>query len=194
MLFVILKGGIDLSVGSTVGLSGVVAGTLLQGWQLNLFDVVALPARSGSSWLVSLAVGLLVGFVNGFLITRFNVAPFIATLGMLYIARGAALLIIERHDLPTARRQEDWATPGFLLIGGGRILGIPTAIWIMVVFAIVAAFVLTQDAVRPVGLRRGRQRAGRGALGRAGAQRQAARLHDQRLLRGDDGTHHHAPS
>src|SRR3954453_3065078 len=75
MLFVILKGGIDLSVGSTVGLSGVVAGTLLQGWQLNLFDIVVYP----QVWVVvlaSLGVGLLVGFVNGVLITRFNVAPF----------------------------------------------------------------------------------------------------------------------
>jgi len=99
MLFVILKGGIDLSVGSTVGLSGVVAGTLLQGWQLDLFDIVLYP----QVWVVvaaSLGVGLLVGFVNGFLITRFNVAPFIATLGMLYIARGIALLISSGTTYP----------------------------------------------------------------------------------------------
>jgi len=141
MLFVILKGGIDLSVGSTVGLSGVVAGTLLQGWQLDLFDIVLYP----QVWVVvaaSLGVGLLVGFVNGTLITRFNVAPFIATLGMLYIARGVALLISSGTTYPRLAGAEELGNQGFLLIGGGRILGIPTAIWIMVVFAIVATFVL----------------------------------------------------
>ena len=105
MLFVILKGGIDLSVGSTVGLSGVVAGTLLQGWQLEPVRHRRLSAGLGRRGRSPSGSGLLVGFVNGVLITRFNVAPFIATLGMLYIARGAALLDIERHDLPAARRQ-----------------------------------------------------------------------------------------
>lgn len=141
MLFVILKGGIDLSVGSTVGLSGVVAGTLLQGWKLELFDIVLFP----QVWVVvlaSLAVGTLVGFVNGVLVTRFNVAPFIATLGMLYVARGAALLISNGTTYPKLAGDPELGNTGFLLIGGGRILGIPTAIWIMVVFAIVAVFVL----------------------------------------------------
>ncbi|WP_207454781.1 ABC transporter permease [Herbiconiux sp. SYSU D00978] len=141
MLFVILKGGIDLSVGSTVGLSGVVAGTLLQGWQLTLFDVVVYPPV----WVVvaaSLAVGTLVGFINGVLVTRFNVAPFIATLGMLYVARGAALLISNGTTYPRLAGSEELGNQGFLLIGGGRILGIPTAIWIMVVFALAAFFIL----------------------------------------------------
>ncbi len=141
MLFVILKGGIDLSVGSTVGLSGVVAGTLLQGWKLELFDIVLFP----QVWVVvlaSLAVGTLVGFVNGVLVTRFNVAPFIATLGMLYVARGAALLISNGTTYPRLGGDPELGNTGFLLIGGGRILGIPTAIWIMIVFAIVAVFVL----------------------------------------------------
>lgn len=143
MLFVILKGGIDLSVGSTVGLSGVVAGTLLQGWQLTLFDIVVYP----QVWVVvlaSLAVGTLVGFVNGVLVTRFNVAPFIATLGMLYVARGVALLISNGTTYPRLAGTPELGNQGFLLIGGGRIFGIPTAIWIMVVFAIIAAFILNK--------------------------------------------------
>jgi erythritol transport system permease protein len=141
MLFVILKGGIDLSVGSIVGLSGVVAGTLLQGWQLELFDIVLYP----QVWVVvlaALAVGTFVGLINGILVTRFNVAPFIATLGMLYVARGAALLISGGTTYPRLAGKEELGNQGFLLIGGGRILGIPTAIWIMVVFALVAVFVL----------------------------------------------------
>lgn len=143
MLFVILKGGIDLSVGSTVGLSGVVAGVLLQGWQLDLFGVVVYPPV----WVVvlcSLAVGTLVGYINGILVTKFNVAPFIATLGMLYVARGAALLISNGSTYPRLGGDEALGNTGFSLIGGGRLLGIPTAIWIMVVFALVAAFVLTR--------------------------------------------------
>lgn len=141
MLFVILKGGIDLSVGSTVGLSGVIAGVLLQGWQLDAFGVVVYPPV----WVVvlcSLAVGTLVGYINGVLVTKFNVAPFIATLGMLYVARGAALLISNGSTYPRLGGEESLGNTGFGLIGGGRILGIPTAIWIMVVFALVAAFVL----------------------------------------------------
>ena len=112
-----------------------------RGWQLNLFDIVLYP----QVWVVviaSLGVGTLVGFVNGVLVTRFNVAPFIATLGMLYIARGAALLISSGTTYPELGGSEELGNQGFLLIGGGRILGIADAIWIMVVFAIVAAFVL----------------------------------------------------
>ncbi len=141
MLFVILKGGIDLSVGSTVGLSGVVAGVLLQGWQLDLFGVVIYPPV----WVVvlcSLAVGTLVGYVNGLLVTKFAVAPFIATLGMLYVARGAALLISNGSTYPRLNGEESLGNTGFGIIGGGRVFGVPTAIWVMVVFALVAAFVL----------------------------------------------------
>ena len=141
MLFVILKGGIDLSIGSTVGLSGVVAGVLLQGLRIDSLDVVLYPAV----WVVvlcSLTVGALVGVINGILVTRFNVAPFIATLGMLYVARGAALLISNGATYPKLAGSPDLGNTGFGLIGGGRILGIPMAIWIMIVFALIAFFVL----------------------------------------------------
>jgi erythritol transport system permease protein len=141
MLFVILKGGIDLSIGSTVGLSGVVAGVLLQGFQLDSLDVVLYP----QVWVVvlcSLTIGTLVGFINGVLVTRFNVAPFIATLGMLYVARGAALLISNGSTYPKLGGDPELGNTGFNVIGGGRILGVPTAIWIMVVFALIAVFVL----------------------------------------------------
>jgi erythritol transport system permease protein len=141
MLFVILKGGIDLSIGSTVGLSGVVAGVLLQGLRIDALNIVAYPAV----WVVvlcSLAVGTLVGFINGLLVTRFNVAPFIATLGMLYVARGAALLISNGSTYPRLEGSEALGNTGFGLIGGGRILEIPMAIWIMIVFAAVSLVVL----------------------------------------------------
>jgi erythritol transport system permease protein len=141
MLFVILKGGIDLSVGSTVGLSGIIAGVLLEGLQIDSLDVVLYPAV----WVVvlaSLAVGTLVGFVNGILVTRFNVAPFIATLGMLYVARGTALLISNGATYPRLGGDPELGNTGFGFLGGGRLLGVPNGIWIMIVFAAVALFVL----------------------------------------------------
>ena len=98
MLMVILTGGIDLSVGSIVGLAGIVAGVLLEGLHLGFANtIVYLPV-----WgvvIVALLVGTGVGAVNGTLVTRFNVAPFIATLGHAVhgARRGAADL--QRRDL-----------------------------------------------------------------------------------------------
>ena len=140
MLFVILKGGIDLSIGSTVGLSGVVAGVLLQGFKIQSLDAVLYP----QVWVVvlcSIAVGAAVGFVNGVLVTRFNVAPFIATLGMLYVARGAALLISNGSTYPKLGGSPELGNTGFNLLGGS-FLGVPVAIWVMVLFAVAATLIL----------------------------------------------------
>jgi erythritol transport system permease protein len=143
MLLVILTGGIDLSVGSIVGLSGIVAGVMLKGMELSLFDVTAYPAV----WVVivvALIVGGAVGSLNGLLITRFGVAPFIATLGTLYMARGAALLISNGSTFPNLRGNPELGNTGFAFLGTGRPLGIPTAIWIMIAFAAVIWFVVTK--------------------------------------------------
>lgn len=143
MLLVILTGGIDLSVGSTVGLTGIVAGVMLRGMEVSLFDVTAYP-----SVLVVILVGLLigagVGWINGLLITRLGVAPFIATLGMLYMARGAALLISNGSTFPNLRGSEELGNTGFTFLGTGRPLGLPTAIWIMILFALVIGFMVNR--------------------------------------------------
>src|SRR5699024_9181601 len=88
MTYVIITGGIDLSVGSVVGLAGMIAGGLInEGLVLDrlgytvYFNVPAIV-------LITILCGALIGLVNGLIITKFNVAPFIATLGMMYIARG----------------------------------------------------------------------------------------------------------
>ncbi|MEV0348608.1 ABC transporter permease [Nonomuraea sp. NPDC050680] len=141
MLLVILKGGIDLSVGSIVGLSGVIAGELLQGVHLSLFGVIAYPPV----WAViilCIAAGTVMGSINGLLITRLNVAPFIATLGMLYVARGAALLISGGTTYPKLGGDPSTHNTGFDWIGGGRPLGLPVAIWIMIILAAVVAVLL----------------------------------------------------
>lgn len=145
MLLVILKGGIDLSVGSTVGLSGVIAGEALKGLHISILDVVAYPPV----WAVvvlCLMTGAVVGTINGILVTRLNVAPFIATLGMLYVARGAALLISGGTTYPDLGGHPSTHNTGFGWIGSGRPLGLPVAIWLMIALAVVVTVLLRSTA------------------------------------------------
>ena len=92
MTYIILIGGIDLSVGSVVALCGIAAGVLQvkQGWS----EWTGAQAWVGAmvSLGASVLVGVLAGWFNGFMITRYRIAPFIITLGMMVIARGAALI------------------------------------------------------------------------------------------------------
>ncbi|MCW0000205.1 ABC transporter permease [Pararhizobium sp. YC-54] len=140
MTFVIITGGIDLSVGSIVGLCGMVAGGLiLNGIDLQIgytmyFNVVEVC-------LITLFVGVVIGAVNGLLITRLNVAPFIATLGTLYVARGFALLSSDGQTFPNLVGKPELATTGFGFLGSGRIVGLPVSIWILIVVALAAAYV-----------------------------------------------------
>lgn len=145
MLLVILNGGIDLSVGSTVGLSGVVAGYLLQGVPLPMFGVTLYP----SVWVVvvcAVAVGALVGVINGVLVSKFGVAPFVATLGMLYVVRGAALLITDGKTYPNLQGKESLGNTGFNHVGFDSFLGIPIGVLIMVVLAIIGSILLNKTS------------------------------------------------
>ncbi len=143
MLLVILKGGIDLSVGSIVGLSGVVCGELLGGIRIPGTDTLAFPPV----WVVvilAILVGTGVGLINGILVTRFNVAPFIATLGMLYVARGTGLLISGGSTYPNLGGNPSLGNTGFSYIGGGRPLGLPFSIWVMIALALATTLLLTK--------------------------------------------------
>jgi len=93
MTYVILIGGIDLSVGSVVALCGITAGMIQV--KLGFADAVGAQAWLGVFLAlgVSIATGLLIGLFNGWMITRYRIAPFIITLGMMVIARGAALIL-----------------------------------------------------------------------------------------------------
>jgi erythritol transport system permease protein len=139
MTFVIITGGIDLSVGSIVGLCGMVAGYLvLNGIDLQIgytiyFNVVEIA-------LITLVVGIAIGAVNGLLITRLNVAPFIATLGVLYVARGLALLSSDGRTFPNLVGKPELGTTGFGFLGAGRLVGLPVSIWILIVVALGAAY------------------------------------------------------
>jgi erythritol transport system permease protein len=144
MTFVILSGGIDLSVGSVAGLAGIIAGGLIHtGLILRSFGVVVYP----HTWLVivvALAAGALVGSVNGALISLLRVPPFIATLGTLYVARGAALLISGGATFPNLTGKPDLGNTGFLSLGAGTLMGLPTPIWLMFAFAAAGIFLAAQ--------------------------------------------------
>ncbi|MEO9901492.1 ABC transporter permease [Nisaea sp.] len=140
MTFVIITGGIDLSVGSVVGLTGMIAGWLVLygidpglGWsiQFNTFEIV----------LIVCAVGIFVGWINGIVITKLNVAPFIATLGMLYVARGASLLLSEGRTFPNLNGVAEYGSDSFPFIGAGSFFGIPVMILMLVAAACVAAYI-----------------------------------------------------
>ena len=140
MTFVIITGGIDLSVGSIVGLSGMVAGALLtRGIPLHVLHLTIYPAVPAVIALV-LLVGVLIGALNGTLVTRFNVAPFIATLGTLYIARGTAMLLSGGETFPNLVGKPEYGNTGFPILGAGTILGIPLSIWLLVLLALAAAY------------------------------------------------------
>ena len=126
MTFVILSGGIDLSVGSLLALSGVVlAAALRAGW----------PAAAALA--AGLAVGGLSGLVNGILITKGRLPAFIATLGMMSIARGTALVF-------TGGRPISGFEAGFRQLSTGRVLGVPAPVLLTVAVYAAGHFVLTR--------------------------------------------------
>jgi erythritol transport system permease protein len=141
MTFVILSGGIDLSVGSVAGLAGIVAGGLIHsGLVLRPLGVTVFFHL----WLVvviALVAGALVGATNGILIARLRVAPFIATLGTMYVARGAALLISDGATFPNLAGSPELRNTGFTAIGSGTLLGLPVPIWLMLVIAVAGVMV-----------------------------------------------------
>ena len=123
-LLVILTAGIDLSVGSVLGLTGCVTAELLvHGWNVPL------------AILAGLAVGAALGTFNGALVAYAKLPPFIVTLGMLGIARGIVLVMTNAstiQPLPTS----------FGDIANGNFLGLPNLLWMFVIVVVVAAFVL----------------------------------------------------
>lgn len=124
LTFVIISGGIDLSVGSLVAFSGVVLASLLQ-------QSVPLPIALAGG----LAVGLLCGLANGVLITYGKLPPFIATLGMMSVARGGALLFTDGRPI-------SGFSESFRQFATAEILRIPVPVILMVAVYAVAHFVL----------------------------------------------------
>jgi ribose transport system permease protein len=124
MTIIIIAGGIDLSVGAILAMSGVIGAMAMQ-W--------GLPIPVGI--LIGILTGLFWGFVNGILTTRLRIAPFIVTLGTLGIIRGLTLIItngLPVHGVPQ----------GFSFLGEGNLLGVPFVLWVLVVCALATHVIL----------------------------------------------------
>lgn len=141
MLMVILNGGIDLSVGSTLGFSGIIAGHLLQGVPIDFLGVTLYPSVPVVV-LLSCGMGALVGLFNGILVARFNVAPFVATLGTLYAVRGIALLMTNGLTINKLQGNPELGNTGFNWLGFNRVLNIPIGVIFMIIVAIILGFVI----------------------------------------------------
>ncbi|KGR85057.1 ribose ABC transporter permease [Lysinibacillus odysseyi] len=126
MTFVILTGGIDLSVGSTLALTGAVAASLLAG---GTDPIIAMG--------LALLLGLVLGAVNGVIITKGKVAPFIATLATMTIYRGLTLVYTEGR--PVSGLGDSLA---FQMFGKGYFFGIPVPVITMVVTFAILYFIL----------------------------------------------------
>jgi len=139
MTLVILSGGIDLSVGSVLAFSGAIAAGLLKNGLAVPVLGVALQFTVSGAIFAGLLAGLFFGWANGFVITRFRLPPFVATLGMLSIARGAT-------QLWTGGFPITGLGPQFGSLGTGHFLGVPMPVWISGV--LVAVFVLVTKKTR----------------------------------------------
>lgn len=137
MTLVILTAGIDLSVGSILAFAGAVTAGLLK-------NGIAIPAANLyvgftllGAILAGLAVGALLGLINGVAITRFRVPPFVATLAMLTMARGMTMLWTKGFPITGLGG-------AFGFLGTGWFLGIPMPVWISAVVVAVFAVVTTR--------------------------------------------------
>jgi ribose transport system permease protein len=126
MTFVILTGGIDLSVGSILAVAGAIAAGMLKGGA-GIVPVV----------LLALIIGIGCGLANGLLITLGRIAPFVVTLGMMSIARSLTLIYTKGYPI-------SGFTGAFRFIGGGDLVAIPFPIIVFILTVVVAWLILTQ--------------------------------------------------
>ena len=139
MTLVVLMAGIDLSVGSVLAFSGAVcAGLIKYGFAFESLDLfVGFTVLGGI--LGAMLVGTLLGLFNGWVITKFVVPPFVATLAMLTIARGMTMLYTQ--GIPVSN-----LGPELEYIGSGWLLGIPVPVWISLIVVLVFVFISRRTA------------------------------------------------
>ncbi len=129
MTFVLATGGVDLSVGAVIAISGAVAATMLEQTGCGVAGVAA----------AALAACLLAGLCNGLLVTAFGVQPIVATLVLMVAGRGAAQLLTDGQIVTFER-------PDFAFIGGGWWLGLPFAVTLAVAGYVVFGLLTRQTA------------------------------------------------
>jgi inositol transport system permease protein len=137
MVFVIITLGIDLSVGSIVAMSAVVGASLAQTATASVVKYPGLDLPVIVAILAGVGVGALAGFVNGLLITKFRIAPFIATLGMMTAGRGIALIYSGGRPISSLE-------PGFNWLGQGSIGPVPVPILIFALVVVVGSVMLNR--------------------------------------------------
>lgn len=130
MTFVILTGGIDLSVGSTLALTSAIFAGLLQGGMPTILAI-----------LISLGLGLILGLLNGILITKGKLAPFIVTLATMTIFRGLTLVYMDGR--PIAGPKDDFA---FQFLGKGQFFGIPFQVILFIIAYLILWILLTKTS------------------------------------------------
>ncbi len=140
MTFVIITAGIDLSVGTMMGMCGMVGALVMlllggAGWgEVAAGSNIALPGWAVLGGIVAgVGCGALCGLANGMLITRLRLAPFIVTLGAMSIFRGVSLLV---------NNGKPFTVSAFTLLDTGRVLGIPVSVLLLVAVLAAMAFVL----------------------------------------------------
>jgi ribose transport system permease protein len=132
MTFVIIIGGIDLSLGSIVGLAGGVTCMTLVIFQLPLWAGI----------LTGILVGVLCGVINGFMVTKMGLIPFIATLGGQWIYRGALRLLNNGATITIRGLVSDETLNSLSFLGNGRFWGLPIPVYVVFIAAIILTFLL----------------------------------------------------
>ncbi|MCC7207956.1 MAG: ABC transporter permease [Anaerolineae bacterium] len=147
--FVILTGGIDLSVGAVGALAASVAAvTMTQ--RITIAGLEIGPIGFIEGFLLALVIGLLAGMINGLLVTKGRIPDFIATLGTLEMFRGVALLVTDGLPIPshlTATELKGYLPEQMIAMGSGDVLGIPIAAIIALSIAALAFIVLRYTAI-----------------------------------------------
>lgn len=139
MTVVIISGGIDLSVGSMVGFIGMMAGGFIYEG-IAIGDITIYPSVP-TLVVICLILGALIGGVNGVLVSKLNVPPFIATLGSMYILRGFAMIRSGGLTFPNLAGNEVMGNTGFSWIGQGTWLSLPVSVYFMVIIAVLMTIV-----------------------------------------------------
>jgi inositol transport system permease protein len=126
--FILISGGLDLSSGSVAALAGVCSA------------MFGLPGEYPFiiAFLIALAVGAFCGFLNGLVVAKGHVSPFITTLGMMTIARGMALIVTKAKPVFGLSKE-------YIFLGSGKTLGIPNLIIAMIVVLILAYLILNKS-------------------------------------------------
>ena len=145
MTLVIITAGIDLSVGSIMGLTGIICGLFLDAQYLPDWYSKSAFFESNYVWvgiLFALIAGIIIGAINGYLIAYLNLSPFVVTLGMMAIARSLAIVVSNNKMFYKFGPKDEI----FFKLGGGQFLGLANVTWLLIFLTILMGLVLKYTA------------------------------------------------